>query len=131
MKYLELAEVYEDLEKNSSRLKKTTILANFLKKLKKEKDKRIIYLLQGKAFPDYSEKEFGISERLCIKSLTKSSGESEKEIVQKWKKLGDLGKVAEEIMLKKKQNTLFSHELTINKVLENLDCLDRLNVCHL
>ena len=52
MKYSELCEVYEDLEKNPSRLKKTEILANFLKKIKHEKNKEIIYLLQGKAFPD-------------------------------------------------------------------------------
>ncbi len=38
MKYSELCEVYEELEKNPSRLKKTEILAEFFKKLKKEGD---------------------------------------------------------------------------------------------
>ena len=56
MKYSQLCEVYEELEKNPSRLKKTEILADFLKKIKQEKDKEIVYLLQGKVFPDYSEK---------------------------------------------------------------------------
>src|SRR3989338_6487015 len=101
MHYSELCEDYEELEKNPSRLKKTEILAEFLKKIKHEKDKQIIYLLQGKAFPDYSEKEFGISEQLCIKALAKASGISDKEIVLKWKKLGDLGLVAEEIIKRK------------------------------
>jgi len=126
MKYLELCEVYENLEKNPSRLKKTTILAEFLKKLKKEKHKEVIYLLQGKVFPDYSEKEFGISEKLCIKALSKASGISNKEIVLKWKKLGDLGIVAEDIITNKKQNTLFSHKLTTEKVIDNLKKLPEL-----
>ena len=126
MKYSQLCEVYEELEKNPSRLKKTEILAEFFKKLKQEKDKQIVYLLQGKAFPDYSEKEFGISEQLCIKALSKASGISDKEIVLKWKKTGDLGLVSEEIMSKKKQNTLFSDKLTTEKVLGNLKKLPEL-----
>ncbi len=126
MNFQELCETYEELEKNPSRLKKTEILANFLKKLKSKSDPETIYLLEGKVFPDYSEKEFGISEKLCIKALSKASGIDSKEIIQKWKKLGDLGTVADEIMKHKKQGTLFSHELTIKKVLENLQKLPEL-----
>src|SRR3989344_6128190 len=118
MKYSQLCEIYEDLEQNSSRLKKTEILSDFLKKI--EQDYETIYLLQGKTFPDYSEKEFGISEKLVIKSLEKASGISNEQIISKWKKIGDLGLVAEDIMKHKKQNTLFSHNLTTEKVLENL-----------
>ena len=126
MLYKELCEVYEELEKNPSRLAKTTILSNFLKKLKSEKNKEIIYLVQGKTFPDYSEKEFGISEQLCIKALEKASGISSKDIVNKWKKYGDLGLVAENVIWGKKQNTLFSKRLTTEKVLDNLKKLPEL-----
>jgi len=127
MNYSDLCETYEELHKNSSRLKKTEILSEFLKKLKKEKsDYQIIYLLQGKAFPDYDEREFGISEQLCIKALERSSGISKKEIISKWRKIGDLGKVADEVMSKKKQGTLFSHKLTTKKVLDNLQKLPTL-----
>jgi len=120
MEYLQLCSVYEELEKNSSRLKKTEILSKFLKKIKNYKNKEIVYLLQGKVFPDYSEKEFGISEKLCIKALVKASGVGGGEIVKKWKKIGDLGKVAEEVMTKKKQGTLFTNKLTTEKVIDNL-----------
>lgn len=126
MNYKELCEIYKDLEKNPSRLKKTEILSDFLKKIKNSKDKQVIYLLQGKVYPDYSEKEFGISEQLVIKTLSKASGENTKKIVEKWKKLGDLGLVAEQIINKKKQNTLFSHKLTTEKVLLNLQKLPEL-----
>ena len=126
MQYSKLCAVYEDLEQNPSRLKKTEILKEFLKPLKKEKDKQMLYLLEGKVFPDYDEREFGISEQLCIKALAKSSGISKQEIVDNWKEIGDLGKVAEQITLNKKQNTLFSHKLTTEKVLQNLQKLPEL-----
>jgi len=126
MHYSTLCEVYEELEKNPSRLKKTEILSEFLKKIKNEKNKDMIYLLQGKVFPDYSEKEFGISEQLCIKALEKASGISSKEIVNKWRKIGDLGKVAEETISRKKQNTLFSNKLSVDKVIDNLKKLPEL-----
>ncbi len=125
MDYLKLCKTYEELRTNASRLKKTDILADFLKKLP-QSDKQVIYLLQGKAFPDYDEREFGISEQLCIKALVKSSGISKEEIIKKWRKIGDLGKVAEEIISKKKQGTLFSHKLTTKKVLNNLQKLPKL-----
>jgi len=126
MKYSQLSQTYEELEQNPSRLKKTEILASFLKKIKQQQNPETIYLLQGKVFPDYSEKEFGISEKLVIKALNKASGISNEEIINKWKSLGDLGKVAEEIMTNKKQGTLFSQELTVKKVLENLQKLPEL-----
>jgi len=126
MKYSILCETYEDLEQNSSRLKKTIILAEVLTKLKKSQDPHIIYLLQGKVFPDYNEKEFGISEQLVIKALVKSSGISKENIIEKWKKIGDLGLVAEQVIGKKKQNTLFSNQLTTEKILENLQKLPEL-----
>lgn len=126
MLYSNLCAIYEDLGQNPSRLKKTAILSEFLKKLKHEKDKEVIYLLQGKAFPDYDEREFGISEQLCIKALVRASGISKDEIIKKWKKIGDLGKIADEVMSKKKQGTLFSHKLTTRKVLDNLQKLPTL-----
>jgi len=123
MHYSKLCEIYEELEKNPSRLKKTEILSEFLKTLKHEKHREIIYLLQGRVWPDWEEKEFGISEQLTIKALAKSTGKPEEEIVKKWKKIGDLGQVASEISKAKSQHTLFSAKLTTEKVLENLQAL--------
>ena len=126
MKYSQLCEVYEELEKNPSRLKKTEILAEFLKKLKHEKDKQIIYLLKGRIYPDYDERETGISNQLVIKALSKSTGTDNKEIVKSWKKIGDLGLVAEQLTKGKKQHTLSHHDLSVEKVLENLQKLPAL-----
>src|SRR3989344_2144061 len=121
MLYSQLAEFYERLEKTSKRLEKTVILAELLQNLKHEKDKSIIYLIRGRIFPDYDSREMGISSQLAIKSISKAMGISASEIVKKWKSIGDLGRVAEDITLKKKQATLSRGiKLTTEKVLENL-----------
>ncbi len=125
MKYSKLCETYEELEKNHSRLKKTEILSEFIKSLT-EKDREITYLLQGRVWPDYEEMEFGISSQLTIKALAKSCGRSEEEVMKKWKKIGDLGEVAAEIIKNKSQATLFSKQLTTEKVIENLKDLPKL-----
>ncbi|MBI2449176.1 ATP-dependent DNA ligase [Candidatus Pacearchaeota archaeon] len=123
MLYKELAEVYDKLEKTSKRLEKTEIIANFLNKIKKQKEEissGIIYLLRGRIFPDYDERETGISSQLAIKIISKATGISSADVNKKWKSLGDLGKVAEELAGKKRQATLFREKLSVDKVLHNL-----------
>jgi DNA ligase-1 len=110
--------MYEKLEATTKGLEKTTILAEFLKEIVSEP--QTIYLLQGRFFADYDEKETGISEQLAIKSISKSSGTSEDKVVKEFKKVGDLGKTAESLMSSGKQQSLFAQKLTTQKVLENL-----------
>jgi DNA ligase-1 len=123
MHYSELASVYEALEKTTKRLEKTEILSEFFKKTKtcnEEHAKEIAYLVKGKIYPDWEESEIGISSQLTIKAISKATGLSEEHIVKEWRKIGDLGKVAEESTKKKKQSTLFSGKLTTQRVVENL-----------
>lgn len=124
MYYADLCEIYERLEKTSKRLEKTEILSAFLQKLGKEHDvKGILCLLRGRIFPDYDEREIGISSQLALKAVAKASGVSGGEVIQQWKKLGDLGNVAEKIIGKKRQHTLFHEKLKVEKVLRNLQGL--------
>ncbi len=125
MLYLHLVEVYQAIEKTSKRLEKTSILSDFLKKLKPE-DYQVLYLLQGRVFPDYDEHELGISTQLAIKAISKSSGLSQDSVIKSWKKLGDLGLVAEVARKNSKQHSLFKTKLTTEKVLENLKKLPEL-----
>jgi ATP-dependent DNA ligase/intein/homing endonuclease len=118
MQYSELCKVYEKLEATKKGLEKTKILSEFLSNAKKEPE--LIYLLQGRIFPDYDTREIGISEQLAIKAIAKASGIDEKEVVKKFKEKGDLGKAAEEIIKSKKQSSLFSKNLTTEKILSNL-----------
>ena len=117
MKYSKLAEFYEEISSTTKRLEKIEILSKFLKDLK---NKEVMYLLLGNIYADYDEKKIGISNQLAIKAISKATGINSKEVIQKWKSIGDLGKVAEELIKHKKQSTLRIKNLTAEKVLENL-----------
>jgi DNA ligase 1 len=121
MKYSEFVDVYESLGKTTKRLEKTEILAKFYRKFAKGKgDDEWVYLLHGRVLPDWDSKEFGISGQLVIKAISKSFGISTDKIVEKFRKVGDLGNVAEEFSEKKKQGTLFGSKLSVKKVFDNL-----------
>lgn len=126
MLYSTLVELYEKINSKPGHLEKTSILAEFLRELKSEKDKRIIYLLKGRVFPDFDERELGISEQLAIKAIAKSFGIAAEKIVKEWKKEGDLGKVAEKLAKEKKQSTLHKRTLTADNVIVNLTKLPEL-----
>jgi len=120
MKYSVLAENYENLEKIAAKLEKTRIVAELLKKTPEKLLSEVVLLLNGRVFPSWSEAELGVANQLMIKSISKAYGINEKEIVNLFKKTGDLGLTVEKLSEKKRQATLGKKELTVEKVFENL-----------
>jgi len=120
MLYSEFVECYEALAATSKRLEKTEILANFIKKLERNGRAEWMYMLLGRVVPDYDTRELGISEQLTIKVISCAYGIKEEKVNEKFKKIGDLGEVAEEFNTKRKQIGLFSSKLSVEKVFSNL-----------
>jgi len=120
MKYDLIAQVLSKLEATTKRLEMTGILTEFLKTVKPDELDKVILLLRGTVFPEYREDVIGIADKLMIKILARASGRSEDEVISEWKKIGDLGKVSEEFMIKRKQVTLTNETLSVNKVFSNL-----------
>jgi DNA ligase-1 len=120
MRYGELVAVYQQLESTTKRLEKTFYISELLKKTPEQDIQQIVLLLQGRIYPRWSEQETGVSTRLVLKALNIAAGIPVSEIEEEWKKTGDLGLVAEKITAVKKQSTLFTADLTVNKVFENL-----------
>ena len=100
MKYLELVGVYEQLERTSKRLEKTYCMSEFLKKIPVKELDRIILLVRGLVFPQWDERKIGMASRLLLKAINTASGIDLAEIEKEWKKTGDLGLCAENIMSK-------------------------------
>ncbi len=124
MQYRVLVNVYGELEKTSKRLDKTFIISKLLKVTSKQDLQKVIYLLQGRVFPNWDERKLGMSSMLILKVIGSVTGVSKEKIEKQWKKEGDLGKVAEILMKTNKQTTLFkSKELTVEKVFDNLQKL--------
>ncbi len=120
MKYINLVEVYQKLDSTTKRLEKTYFISKLLKETPLEDLSKITLLLQGKIFPPWDERKIGVASRMVLKAINVSSGLSIKEIENEWKKTGDLGKTAENLIKKKKQATLFSSDLSVSKVFNNL-----------
>lgn len=120
MHYSEFAKLYEELASTTKKLEKVKILSNFLLKLKKEGKSEWIYLLRGRVVPDYDPSEAGISTQLTIKAISKASGFHVEKVVGLFRKKGDLGEIAEELLMKKHQSTLFSSSLKAEKVFNHI-----------
>jgi DNA ligase-1 len=95
------------------------ILSKFLLHLT-DKEKDVMYLMLGDIYPEYDERRIGISEQLAIKAISSSTGTNKDSVIKEWKKIGDLGEVSEKLTNKKKQTTLGSQIITIEKVINNL-----------
>jgi DNA ligase-1 len=120
MDYLELVDVYKELEKTTKKLEKSDIISKLLKKASIEDLEQVIYLIQGKVFPNWDERKIGMSSKLALKAVALATGASKEEVGKLLNKLGDLGKVSEELTKEKKQITLFERKLTVKKVFDNI-----------
>ncbi|MBI3034134.1 hypothetical protein HYY72_03160 [Candidatus Woesearchaeota archaeon] len=120
MKYSELAEIYENLESTAKRLEKTLYVSQALKKADTGELNTIVLLLEGRLYPAWDERETGVAKQMMLKAISTASGMPAGEIEREWKKTGDLGKVAENLIARKRQVTLKNEELTVLKVFNNL-----------
>jgi len=121
LRYSLIADGYEKIEATAKRLEMTDLLAKLLKQTPKDLIDKVVYLTQGKLYPDFVGIEIGIAEKLAIRAVTKATGYSEKEIEENVKKTGDLGETTEKFLEKKTQRTFFQEPLTVHIVYANLD----------
>jgi DNA ligase-1 len=119
-----IAAAYEEIEATTKRLEMTDLLVKLLKNTPKEIIDKVVYLTQGKIYPDFVGVEIGVAEKLAVRALVKVSGRKESEIEEDLKKTGDIGATAQNLMTKKKQTTLLDHlrqPLTVERLYETLD----------
>jgi len=121
LQYSSIAEAYEKIEATTKRLEMTDYLVDILKKTPTDLIDKVVYLTQGKLYPDFIGIEIGIAEKLAIRAVAKSSGHRDTQIIKKLQTIGDLGETTEKFMEKKTQSTFFSTPLTVQRVYETLD----------
>ncbi len=123
MDYSELAEVYEELEKVSSKLKKTELLAELFKRTPAIDLRMVVLLVRGIVYSKAEQLELGIASQMMMRAIGKAAGFTNDAIEGIFKRTGDLGLAAEECLKSKKQATLLKKKLTVNFVFENLQRL--------
>ncbi len=121
MDYAVIAEAYEKIEATTKRLEMTDLLVDLLKKTPKDAIAKVVYLTQGKLYPDFLGVEMGVAEKLAVKALARAAGQSESLIESELQKSGDIGETAQKLLTKRKQSTFFSRKLTVESVYEALD----------
>ncbi len=123
MSYSKIVYVYEELDSTTKRLEKTAILSKFLADIG-ENDPKLLpivtLLALGRVFPTWSEEELGIGTKLLMKAIALVVGVKPEDVEDRQREAGDIGMAAQELFMKKKQSTLFTRPLTIEKVQNNL-----------
>lgn len=91
----------EKLEKTTSRNDMTVVLAELFGKVPTEEIDKTMYLLQGRVAPLYVNLEFGMADKMIIKALAVAYKIDEKEVLSQFKRIGDIGELAEKLASKK------------------------------
>ena len=115
-KYSILVDAYDKIEATAKRLEMRDLLAELFKKTPAKVVGEIVYLTQGKLYPDYVGLELGMAEKLIVRAISVASGRSEKIIESSYKTTGDLGETAEKLFGKKAQQTLTKRVLNVEDV---------------
>lgn len=120
MKFLEIAQVFEQLGSTSKRLEKISILRNFLERY--EREAIIIFdMISGNFQRKINKKTLGISLKTLFDVLAFVSKTSQISIEKKFSKIGDVGLIAEEIFEGAKQQSLSSSEVTLQSILQTYE----------
>ena len=120
MEFSIIAEIFERMEGTTKRIELTNLLVELLKKTPKKIIPNAVYLLQGIIRPNFEGVELGVAEKLAIRAISKSSGLSIKKIEDDYKKCGDLGITASNILKLKTQTTFTAEKITLERVYETL-----------
>jgi DNA ligase-1 len=121
MLYKTLTKAYDEVESASGSLEKTRIFSELLTTTEKPDVSRIVALTMGKLFPDWKgEPEIGIAESTAIQVITVAASIDEGAVKAKLRKTGDIGSTAEVLLGESTQESLFSEDLTVERVYDTL-----------
>lgn len=118
MKYQVLAAAYAAIEHTTSRLRMTDRLADLFRATPKADLARVVYLTQGKLYPDFEGIEIGVAEKSAVRAVAQATGVKEEVVARRLGREGDLGTVAEALLANRARPR---PPLTIDQVHEALD----------
>jgi len=96
MNFSQVAQLFETIEGTSSRLEKTKLLAHCLKRMSSHEAQIVTYLSLGHLDAVYKNIQFNIADKGLIEIIAVLVNQSADDILQKYKKIGDLGDVIQQ-----------------------------------
>jgi len=115
MLFSEVAECFSRIEATGSRLSMSSQVAELLGRCGKGEAKPIIYIIEGNVAPAHEGLDVGIGEKFAIRAIAQTSGHPESAVLAEYKKSGDLGTAAENLLMRRSQLSLASEPNTLGK----------------
>lgn len=112
--FRDLAAVFERLEQTSSGNALRSLLAGLFKRVPNDEIDKVAHLTLGRIASGYADVNIGMAEKMVLKAVASAAQADELRVYQLYKKRGDIGLVAEELVGKRRK------ELTVNEVFETL-----------
>ena len=97
MKFEEFSSYLKRLEDTPSRLEITSILTELFKASEATEIDKVVYLSLGVLAPNYEGVLLNLAEKMILRSISLSYGKNLEEVTAIYKKLGDVGDVAQEL----------------------------------
>ncbi len=123
MLYSRIVETYAKIEATTKRLEITSFLVELIQDTPRAILDKVVYLTQGKLYPDFLGIELGVAEKLLFRVLAKVTGQTEAKVTTIYKKVGDLGTVAEGLLKEKPQASFQTNALTVEEVYKIFDMI--------
>lgn len=121
-----LAELCEELEATSKRLRMISLVSDFFNGLEAEEIEPAVNLILGRPFPNYSQKTLDVSWATVSKIIKRTVKANWKVFIEAFSETGDVGS-ATRILFEKgkigKQETLFGRELTILEIRRSFETI--------
>ena len=125
MLFEEVARAYEKIESTASRLEMRDLLADLFSGANCDELKTIVYLTTGRICPEFVDTEFGVADKQVLKAVYEATRVDMGHLEALYRKTGDLGAVAAMVLMEKKQSSLFTEALTLEKVRSVLEDLSK------
>lgn len=116
MLFSEFAQICKNIEEISSRRAMSSLLAAAFERLTDDELPIFVRFVRGRLFPDWSAEKLGFGPSLLYDALAYVIGKKRDYVIAKINSSGDVGKVVEELLLKREQTMFFSEELELAEV---------------
>jgi DNA ligase-1 len=120
-----MVETYAKIEATTKRLEITRLLVELMDATPPSIIDKVVYLTQGRLYPDFLGIELGVAEKLLFRALARVTGQAESKVTALYKELGDLGTVAEQFLKDKTQVSLQKEPLTVEEIYNVFDSIAR------
>jgi DNA ligase 1 len=99
----------------------TDYLVDLFQKTPKDIVDKVVYLIQGKLYPDFTGIEVGIAEKMAFKAIEKATGVDRKNLEKSFNETGDVGTTTQNNMKTRTQLIAPFKSLTVETVYDTLD----------